>query len=149
LRKFYNRQAGPFSLSDETSGFAVRWLAAKYWDNLPISSVLRVCCAQCQSVAMVCPQRRRVATLVRDRLRQKTEERQAGVDHPPPVDLAALSTSLSSATGSAALSLPTDTAVLLRQQAEQVFLVLQYHFGTSSAALSEVTVDCCAACASR
>jgi len=49
----------------------------------------------------------------------------------PPVDLAALSTSLSSATGSAALSLPTDTAVLLRQQAEQVFLVLQYHFGTS------------------
>jgi len=49
----------------------------------------------------------------------------------PTIDLAALSSGLSGSTGSAALSLPADPAVMQRVQALQVFLVLQYHFGTS------------------
>jgi Tc toxin complex TcA C-terminal TcB-binding domain len=49
----------------------------------------------------------------------------------PSVDLTALSSGLSSAVGSAGLSLPADAAVMQRVQALQVFLVLKYHFGTS------------------
>jgi hypothetical protein len=49
----------------------------------------------------------------------------------PTVDLAALSSGLSAPAGSAALSLPDDPAVMKRVQAQQVFLVLQYHFGTT------------------
>jgi hypothetical protein len=49
----------------------------------------------------------------------------------PHLDLATLSSGLISATGSAALSLPADPAVMQRVQAQQVFLVLQYHFGTN------------------
>jgi hypothetical protein len=47
----------------------------------------------------------------------------------PQVDLGALSPGLSGAAGSAALSLPADAAAMHRAQAQQVFLVLQYHFG--------------------
>lgn len=47
----------------------------------------------------------------------------------PKADLGALSTSLTA--GSATLSLPLDSTVMVRQQTQQVFLVLQYHFGMS------------------
>ena len=49
-----------------------------------------------------------------------------------PVDsagLSVLSTGLSGTTGTASLSLAPDTTVMVRDQARQVFLVLQYHFG--------------------
>jgi hypothetical protein len=46
----------------------------------------------------------------------------------PTVDLAALSGELSSATGEATVSFPADN-VLAPEQAKEVFLVLQYHFG--------------------
>jgi hypothetical protein len=49
----------------------------------------------------------------------------------PNVDLGALSSGLAAAAGTAAISLPPDSMVLLRQQSQQVFLVLQYHFGMS------------------
>lgn len=49
----------------------------------------------------------------------------------PAVDLGALSANLSAPAASAPLSLPSDSAVLIREQAQQVFLVLQYHFGAS------------------
>ena len=48
----------------------------------------------------------------------------------PSVDLAALSSGLSNS-GSATLNLPADPAVMQRVQAQQVFLVMQYHFGAS------------------
>jgi hypothetical protein len=49
----------------------------------------------------------------------------------PAEDLAALSAGLNSATGQAALSLAADAAVMTRDLSQQVFLVLQYHFGDS------------------
>jgi hypothetical protein len=49
----------------------------------------------------------------------------------PPVDLAALSTGLSSAAAQAPVSLPADGTVLTRDPSKQVFIVLQYHFGVS------------------
>jgi Tc toxin complex TcA C-terminal TcB-binding domain len=49
----------------------------------------------------------------------------------PPVDLAALSAGLTGATGQALLSLPADDTVMIRNLPQQVFLVLQYHFGVS------------------
>ncbi|MGH3169198.1 MAG: hypothetical protein ACRDN0_25380, partial [Trebonia sp.] len=49
----------------------------------------------------------------------------------PPTDLAALSAELSGATGQASLTLPADGTVMTRDLAQQVFLVLQYHFGIS------------------
>jgi hypothetical protein len=49
----------------------------------------------------------------------------------PTVDLAGLSASLSGATGEASLSLPGDGAVMTQDLSQQVFLVLQYHFGIS------------------
>ena len=49
----------------------------------------------------------------------------------PPVDLAALSAGLTGATGQALLSLPADDTVMIRSLPQQVFLVLQYHFGVS------------------
>jgi Tc toxin complex TcA C-terminal TcB-binding domain len=49
----------------------------------------------------------------------------------PTVDLGALSTSLSNATGTASLILPSDSTVMTWNLSQQVFLVLQYHFGMS------------------
>ena len=49
----------------------------------------------------------------------------------PAVDLAGLSAGLSSSTGAAPLSLPGDGTVMTRDPSQQVFLVLQYHFGMS------------------
>jgi hypothetical protein len=85
------------------------------------------------------------ATLTRDRFpyragRAEADHRRGATlrcqrrnDHAgyPTVDLAALSSGLSGSTGSAALSLSADPVVMLRVQAQQVLLVLQYHFGAS------------------
>ena len=49
----------------------------------------------------------------------------------PAVDLASISAGLSGATGSAPLSLPADATVLVRSARQQVFMVLDYHFGQS------------------
>lgn len=49
----------------------------------------------------------------------------------PLVDLAALSAGLNGATGQASLTLPADGTVMTRDLPQQVFLVLQYHFGSS------------------
>ena len=49
----------------------------------------------------------------------------------PAADLAGLSAGLSGATGQALLDLPADSTVLTRDLSQQVFLVLQYHFGNS------------------
>ena len=49
----------------------------------------------------------------------------------PAVDLGALSGGLSGASGTASLSVPADNTVLKRDPAQQVFLLLQYHFGLS------------------
>jgi hypothetical protein len=49
----------------------------------------------------------------------------------PTVDLGALSTALSGTTGSASLNVASDPNVLIRQQSQQVFMVLRYHFGSS------------------
>lgn len=46
----------------------------------------------------------------------------------PTLDLTALATSLNSASGAGSLSLASDTNVMARNQSQQVFLVLQYHF---------------------
>jgi Tc toxin complex TcA C-terminal TcB-binding domain len=47
------------------------------------------------------------------------------------VDLSSLSAALSSTTGVATLTLPPDSKVMIRDLSQQVFLVLQYHFGTA------------------
>jgi hypothetical protein len=47
----------------------------------------------------------------------------------PTVDLGALSSGLSAATGTASLSLPADATVMTRDPNQQVFLIMQYHFG--------------------
>jgi hypothetical protein len=47
----------------------------------------------------------------------------------PSVDLAALSTGINGATGSATLTLPADAVVMTRAVEQQVFAVLQYHLG--------------------
>ncbi len=49
----------------------------------------------------------------------------------PPIDLGAVTSSLAQPTASATLSLPTDSEVLVREQQQQVFMVLQYHFGAN------------------
>jgi Tc toxin complex TcA C-terminal TcB-binding domain len=49
----------------------------------------------------------------------------------PAVDLTGLSAGLTGATGAAALSLPADATVMIQDPAQQVFLVLQYHYGTA------------------
>ena len=49
----------------------------------------------------------------------------------PAVDLTGLSAGLTGATGAAALSLPADATVMIEDPAQQVFLVLQYHYGTA------------------
>ncbi len=46
----------------------------------------------------------------------------------PATDLAALSAGLAGSTGQSQLSLPADGTVLIRDLAQQVFLVMQYHF---------------------
>ena len=46
----------------------------------------------------------------------------------PAVNLVELSNGLSGATAEASLTLPGDSTVLTRELAQQVFLVLQYHF---------------------
>jgi Tc toxin complex TcA C-terminal TcB-binding domain len=46
----------------------------------------------------------------------------------PTVDLAALSSELSGVSGAAAVSFPSDD-ILTREQTQEVFLLLQYHFG--------------------
>jgi hypothetical protein len=46
-------------------------------------------------------------------------------------DLGALSTSISSTTGTASLNLPSDSIIMTRNLTQQVFLVLQYHFSMS------------------
>jgi hypothetical protein len=46
-------------------------------------------------------------------------------------DLANLSTGLSQGSGTATLSLPTDSAVMKQDLSQQVFLILQYHFGVT------------------
>jgi hypothetical protein len=56
---------------------------------------------------------------------------QALVSVTPPADLAALSAGLSGTTGQASLSLSADDTVMVRNLPQQVFLVLQYHFGVS------------------
>jgi hypothetical protein len=43
--------------------------------------------------------------------------------------IAAVNTGLGQAAASAVLTLPTDPSVLVRQQEQLVFMVLQYHFG--------------------
>jgi hypothetical protein len=66
-----------------------------------------------------------------DALTLYTEGNDGSVASVSPVDsagLSALSAGLSSATGTAPLTLPADS-VMVRDQARQVFLVLQYHFG--------------------
>ena len=50
----------------------------------------------------------------------------------PAIDLGALSTSLSTGGGTAPVSLPSDATAMVREQSQQVFMVLQYHFGTSN-----------------
>jgi hypothetical protein len=47
------------------------------------------------------------------------------------VDLAGLSLDLGGTPAQAPLSLPEDGNVMTRDQSQQVFLVLQYHFGNS------------------
>jgi hypothetical protein len=47
---------------------------------------------------------------------------------PSSVDPGTLSSNLSSASGTAPLSLPADPTVMLRDPSQQVFLVMQYHF---------------------
>jgi hypothetical protein len=49
----------------------------------------------------------------------------------PAVDLGTLSASLSGATGEGPVSFPADGAVMVKEQSQQVFLLLQYHFGMS------------------
>ena len=49
----------------------------------------------------------------------------------PAADLVGLSSGLSGATAEASLTLPGDSTVMIRDQSQQVFLVLQYHFGSS------------------
>jgi hypothetical protein len=49
----------------------------------------------------------------------------------PAEDLAGLSAGLNGASGQPTLSVPGDAAVMTRDLAQQVFLVLQYHFGNS------------------
>ena len=49
----------------------------------------------------------------------------------PPADLAGLSAGLTGSTGQALIDLPADSAVMTRVLSQQVFLVLQYHFGNS------------------
>jgi hypothetical protein len=49
----------------------------------------------------------------------------------PAVDLGALSSGLSTGAGTATLSLPSDATVMTRVLSQQVFLVLQYHFGNA------------------
>ncbi len=49
----------------------------------------------------------------------------------PTVDLGALSTALSSTAGSSPVSLAGDATVLTQDLTQQVFMVLQYHFGTA------------------
>jgi hypothetical protein len=49
----------------------------------------------------------------------------------PAEDLTGLSAGLTGATGQATLSLPADATVMTRDLSQQVFLVLQYHFGNS------------------
>jgi Tc toxin complex TcA C-terminal TcB-binding domain len=49
----------------------------------------------------------------------------------PAMDLAALSAGLSGAAGAAPVTLPADDTVMVRDPSVQVFLVLQYHFGTA------------------
>jgi hypothetical protein len=49
----------------------------------------------------------------------------------PAADLGALSTALSSTAGSAPVSLIGDATVLTQDLTQQVFMVLQYHFGTA------------------
>lgn len=61
-------------------------------------------------------------------------ERNASIASVSPVEsagLSALTTGLSGATGAATLTLPSDGTVMVQDQAQQVFLVLQYHFGTA------------------
>lgn len=45
------------------------------------------------------------------------------------VGLSALTTGLSGTTGAATLTLSSDSTVMIQDQTQQVFLVLQYHFG--------------------
>lgn len=49
----------------------------------------------------------------------------------PTTDLAALSAGLTGPAGAAPVTLPADDTVMVRNPAVQVFLVLQYHFGTA------------------
>jgi hypothetical protein len=49
----------------------------------------------------------------------------------PTVDLGALSSGLSSTAGGATISLPSDSVVMQRVLSQQVFLVLEYHFGSA------------------
>jgi Tc toxin complex TcA C-terminal TcB-binding domain len=49
----------------------------------------------------------------------------------PAIDLGGLSAGLSGAAGQAVLALPGDSTVMIGELSQQVFLVLQYHFGIS------------------
>jgi hypothetical protein len=49
----------------------------------------------------------------------------------PATDLAALPAGLTGPAGAAPVTLPADDTVMVRVPAVQVFLVLQYHFGTA------------------
>jgi hypothetical protein len=49
----------------------------------------------------------------------------------PKIDLGAMTSSLALPAASAAISLPADPSVLIRDQQQQVFMILQYHFGTN------------------
>jgi hypothetical protein len=58
-------------------------------------------------------------------------EKNGSISSVSPVDgagLAALNAGLNGATGAAALSVPADANVMIQDQAQQVFLVLQYSF---------------------
>jgi hypothetical protein len=56
-------------------------------------------------------------------------DRTAVVQASPTVDLVALTSGLSGPTGTATFSLAADAQVMQRIQAQQVFMVLNYHFG--------------------
>jgi hypothetical protein len=49
----------------------------------------------------------------------------------PAADLAGLSAGLSGSAGQALIDLPADSIVMTRVLSQQVFLVIQYHFGNS------------------
>jgi hypothetical protein len=76
-------------------------------------------------------QKRQEVTIDALRLYASSEGSIAPVSPLTSADLSAQSAGLSSTAGTATLTLPPDTNVMIRDMTQQVFLVLQYHFGTA------------------